>query len=532
MRERRERRETAAGGDAGAAIYVGGQPANDDPSPSPRRIARIAAALPVLAWLVYALTRPLARQQTLLEDDAYYYIVIARNLVASGVSTFDGVTRTNGYHPLWFLIDVGLVKLAGGTGAAFFAGLFVVSAVCALASGEITRRVLLLGWPRSPWVSGVVALFAGLNVHLFAGGMESTVAVPLHALFALCVLRARSARWDTARALGLGLVSSALVLARLDAIACVAMGLGWLAWGRPLREVVRAGVFLCAGLTPLAAYLAWNLFAYGALLTTSAAAKQLAVAPGVDWHIFAYLGWWQLVVYIGLPLVSVLAALRHVRSRSALLLVYAFPLLYYVVLAVRSPWPIWAWYAYPLALCASIASVHLLESVRPPRLSPAVAAAALGVAIVLARLPGRVGVTKSVLRHAEDLRSFVKSHPGRYAMGDRAGLTALVTGASILQLEGLVADRALLDDVRAESDLRAVLAKRRIDYLVDTRSAAGSGAGSGCTTVTEPHESQAPRAARMSARLCDAPVWQHVEPSEVATVVYALHAGSERSATR
>lgn len=37
-------------------------------------------------------------------DDSFYYFNIASNLAAGRFSTFDGgVTRTNGYHPLWML---------------------------------------------------------------------------------------------------------------------------------------------------------------------------------------------------------------------------------------------------------------------------------------------------------------------------------------------------------------------------------------------------------------------------------------------
>src|SRR3954471_5489229 len=35
-----------------------------------------------------------------LEDDSFYYVVIAKNIAEFGLSTFDGVTLTNGYHPL------------------------------------------------------------------------------------------------------------------------------------------------------------------------------------------------------------------------------------------------------------------------------------------------------------------------------------------------------------------------------------------------------------------------------------------------
>ena len=37
-------------------------------------------------------------------DDAFYYIGIARNIASMGISTFDGINRTNGYHPAWMAV--------------------------------------------------------------------------------------------------------------------------------------------------------------------------------------------------------------------------------------------------------------------------------------------------------------------------------------------------------------------------------------------------------------------------------------------
>lgn len=39
-----------------------------------------------------------------LQDDAYYYFVIARNIAENGLVSFDGETLTNGFHPLWQLL--------------------------------------------------------------------------------------------------------------------------------------------------------------------------------------------------------------------------------------------------------------------------------------------------------------------------------------------------------------------------------------------------------------------------------------------
>src|SRR5512139_420511 len=45
-------------------------------------------------------------------DDAYYYFKVAQNISEGHGSTFDGVNRANGYHPLWMLICVPSFALA------------------------------------------------------------------------------------------------------------------------------------------------------------------------------------------------------------------------------------------------------------------------------------------------------------------------------------------------------------------------------------------------------------------------------------
>jgi hypothetical protein len=45
-------------------------------------------------------------------DDAYYYFKVAQNISKGQGSTFDGVNPTNGYHPLWLLINIPIFALA------------------------------------------------------------------------------------------------------------------------------------------------------------------------------------------------------------------------------------------------------------------------------------------------------------------------------------------------------------------------------------------------------------------------------------
>ncbi len=45
-------------------------------------------------------------------DDAYYYFKVAQNISEGHGSTFDGINRTNGYHPLWMLVCIPIFALA------------------------------------------------------------------------------------------------------------------------------------------------------------------------------------------------------------------------------------------------------------------------------------------------------------------------------------------------------------------------------------------------------------------------------------
>ena len=50
-------------------------------------------------------------------DDAFYYLRIAQNIVSGRGMTFDGAAPTNGFQPLYLLMVVPVVALAGGSAA-------------------------------------------------------------------------------------------------------------------------------------------------------------------------------------------------------------------------------------------------------------------------------------------------------------------------------------------------------------------------------------------------------------------------------
>ena len=80
-------------------------------------------------------------------DDAFYYFQVASRMAAGEFSTFDGITRTNGYHPLWLFLITPFYWVLDKTAALFAIKSFEIMLVAggvALAAGA--ARVARLPW--------------------------------------------------------------------------------------------------------------------------------------------------------------------------------------------------------------------------------------------------------------------------------------------------------------------------------------------------------------------------------------------------
>lgn len=52
--------------------------------------------------------------QGLVQDDAFYYYEIARNILANSIPSFDGINATNGFHPLWQMVCLPVFSIFDG----------------------------------------------------------------------------------------------------------------------------------------------------------------------------------------------------------------------------------------------------------------------------------------------------------------------------------------------------------------------------------------------------------------------------------
>jgi hypothetical protein len=376
---------------------------------------------------------------------------------------------------------------------------------------------------RPPLVADLIVLVVTLRMlALSFCGMECALTMPLMVACAIVTLKLTSLpRPRAAQLASLGLLVALTALSRLDAI-LFGLGCAGLVFAQQraagVRRLALLGAGFSAGFAPFLAYLCWNWISQGALLTTSAEAK--ALAPGVLWnpHLFDQLSFGARLLGLYVPLTS--AALLCSRwtpwrgpLRNVALLIFAFPVCLYTLLALRSDWLIWLWYFYPLPICMCVGLATLSEAMLtirtaswvdrlPRRWALLLAVSVVGVAAYRsAHQAGRTN--QGVMRAALKLDEFSRNHPGRYAMGDRAGLTALLVGQPLLQLEGLVADRGLLDLIRKQRSLSEVLATYRVDYLVEAMPTVELSAGR-CQHLTEPKEAEAgARSPKLSGTFCN-----------------------------
>jgi hypothetical protein len=111
-------------------------------------------------------------------DDAYYYFKVAQNISEGHGSTFDGVNRTNGYHPLWMLICIPIFALARFDLILPLRILLLVMGGLSVATGILLYR--LIGRIFAPAVGAIAALFWVFSYDvlstIYRQGLESGIA--------------------------------------------------------------------------------------------------------------------------------------------------------------------------------------------------------------------------------------------------------------------------------------------------------------------------------------------------------------------
>lgn len=421
-------------------------------------LAAAGAALGVtLAVLAAFATRP--RMVSLLSDDSYYYLQIARHLAAAGESSFDGVTRTTGYHPLFAAVLTGIYALLHPGPDAYVRLMLGLNILL----HALTTLVLYRAgcrW-RDRATGALAAVLYGANPHaaLWAlTGMEASLnACALACFFWAIIPPARGARAAAAAALA--------VLARTDNLLVVLLGAPLLLLGatpfRPRRLAEAAGV-VGAAITALGLWLLYGHAATGEWGQGSAAVKMLIREYKVSGLTplgaleFGFNVWLQFMVksFIKVPALKYVvcaallagpAAWRAMPARAAwVAYLAAAPALLGLAYALHLTRTA-TWYYVPPVLSLTLAAAFLARRL-PERDAPrARTVALLCAALVAAEGLGYFGSKLARGRNAyqRDMLELAEWMGDRLPAGSRvgawdAGIYSFYSGLCVINLDGLV----------------------------------------------------------------------------------------------
>lgn len=216
-------------------------------------------------------------------DDAYYYFKVAQNISEGHGSTFDGINRTNGYHPLWMLICVPIFALARLDLVLPLRILLLVMSGLSVATAILLYR--LIGRVFIPAIGAFAALYWAFSLNVwtrfYKQGLETGIAAFFVVLFVYKFFELerawRSRPVTRSDLILLGAIGALVIFSRLDLVFLVAIaGLWVILRGSTLRYLLPLDILLIAFSVLLALVVQAGLPGYYEL--TRVATHMLAIS--------------------------------------------------------------------------------------------------------------------------------------------------------------------------------------------------------------------------------------------------------------
>ncbi|GAB4543816.1 MAG: hypothetical protein Fur002_16420 [Anaerolineales bacterium] len=215
-----------------------------------------------------------------IRDDAYYYFKVAQNISQGMGSTFDGINISNGYHPLWLLLNVPIFALARFDLILPLRVLLMVIAGLQAATAVLIYRAAARALVQP--AAMLAACFWAFNGYIHFAYHRPGLETPL-AAFAIAFLIERLSQFETKwrkapigapQIFGLALVSALAMFSRLDLIfLAFLVGVYVIFRGHPLRFLLPldiAAVFfsVTAAVALRVEFPAYNHYAASAVTAT------------------------------------------------------------------------------------------------------------------------------------------------------------------------------------------------------------------------------------------------------------------------
>lgn len=215
-------------------------------------------------------------------DDAFYYLTIARHVALGHGATFDGVTLTNGFHPIYLLILSGLFRwMPTDPDFIFHLGLCLLGLSSVITGWILYCLSLKVADKLVATVALLIWLFNPQVILTTLQGVESPLATTALAYVVLLAISNKVAHADPRQGLrasiGIGFTIGVAILCRTDSVLFGGI-VGLAVLFTCLRQrglkttAIRGALLFGSLLSVLAPWFFWNLAHFGRLSQDSARA--------------------------------------------------------------------------------------------------------------------------------------------------------------------------------------------------------------------------------------------------------------------
>lgn len=397
------------------------------------------------------------------DDDFYYYLETAYNFSQTGISTFDNIHETNGYHPLWFLILSSITFFFGKKIIAFY----IVSFIQVITTYLVYKQISILFekiLPEINYSKLTSIIITSFFMLIFKGGMEVILTVPLLLLLINKSLEEITSSYE------IGLISLFAILSRLDSIFFIAIYVLFLIY---LKKV---NIFkFSLTMLPFIIYLLSNIIIFDTLMPISGMAKQLRTELYFESNVirsffdntlnrifYGTIPGILILVNIFLIIIKYKANDKKINYLFISILIFQISLVMYQ--SFFSGWVYWSWYFYSIIFSYIITTYYLLKYLKLNKnliLLFTITILLYNLAFSFFKKP----TSYDIYNEANEIKNFEKKYVGIYGMGDRAGLPSYYINSNLIQLEGLMMNRQYLEDLKSMK-LIDLLKKYNVEYYI------------------------------------------------------------------
>jgi hypothetical protein len=240
-----------------------------------------------------------------MTEDGYYALSVARNLAAGHGLTIDGSHLTNGFQPLFTMLEAGAFRVAAGDDVLALRLVMALGWLFHVAGALTVAAIARDAWParadgereQRGWLAAFLYLAAPLLFNHAYNGLETGCTLFFYALAARWMQTGRDRSW--AGLIGFGAIIGLLVLARIDSgFVAAALGLNELRRARRgglVHMLARGAVLGGTALLISSPWWLYNTLYFGSPMPTSGEAQQ---AFGLEWLRFENAEWALRVVLV------------------------------------------------------------------------------------------------------------------------------------------------------------------------------------------------------------------------------------------